>query len=278
MGSISIRDAASALKSGTVLKVRDAASALKTVQTIKLRDAAGLLKTAYDVGGGGAGASVSVTPSVKATNSDTVNNNTSSFTAAFTGGSPSSIVWSIQSATGGTATIVSGQGTATASIKLTNTGAAGTTASCTIKCVAVIGGVSYNDTATKTHKLNVVSGGGGSGTVSIDNQTLVRTSLHGTACQYNLNADGNVYGPTASALLEAWLDSGSAGSFEARATLLSGALTTGTTGVWQALSTTRTWTATLASIKIEIRRVSDGVILDTATISLEADATGGGSE
>jgi hypothetical protein len=275
--TIKARNSANVLKSGTALKMRNSANVVKTIQTIKMRNSANVLKTAYDAGGV-IGGSVSVTPVTKATNSDTINNNTSSFTAAFTGGSPSSIVWSIQSVSGGTATIVSGQGTATASIKLTNTGAAGTTASCTIKCAAVIGGVTYTDTATKTHKLNVVSGGGG-GSVSINNQTLVRTSLHGTPCQYNLNADGNVYGPTAAALLEAWLDSGSAGSFEARATLLSGALSTGTTGVWQVLSTTRTWTAALASIKIEIRRVSDGVILDTATISLEADSSGtGGTE
>jgi hypothetical protein len=69
-------------------------------------------------------------------------------------------------------------------------------------------------------------------------------------------------------------------NFEVRATLNSGALTSGTVGAWQSLSTTRQWVTTrniasgsgssTANLTIEIRRASDAVVVDTATISLQA--------
>lgn len=69
---------------------------------------------------------------------------------------------------------------------------------------------------------------------------------------------------------------GSAGAaYEARATVTSGALTSGTTGSWLALSTTREWecyatytggvVVETATITVEIRRASDSVVLATAT-------------
>jgi len=67
-------------------------------------------------------------------------------------------------------------------------------------------------------------------------------------------------------------------SYECRATVTSGALTSGTSGAWLNLATTRTWTLARASagtsttvFTLEIRRASDGVVLDTATITLQAD-------
>lgn len=92
---------------------------------------------------------------------------------------------------------------------------------------------------------------------------------------YSLNSGGTVSGTGISGY--SWLLIGSNSDYEARATLLSGTLTSGTTGSWQALSTTRTWTRNrttigqnTASITLEIRRVSDSVVLDSATITLDA--------
>lgn len=69
-------------------------------------------------------------------------------------------------------------------------------------------------------------------------------------------------------------------AYEARADLLSGTLTSGTTGAWQSLASTRTWTlfsnSSLlleASFTLSIRRASDAVVLDTATITLQANRT-----
>lgn len=67
-------------------------------------------------------------------------------------------------------------------------------------------------------------------------------------------------------------------NYEVRATALSGTVSTGTIGTYQALNVSRTWTVfegTLASTKtaqilIEIRRISDATVMDSATITLTA--------
>lgn len=70
------------------------------------------------------------------------------------------------------------------------------------------------------------------------------------------------------------------GQFEVRATLVSGSLTTGTTGSWLNLGTTRTWTVSrsgegvsAAVLTIEIRLASSGVVQDTATVTFSAEVT-----
>lgn len=71
------------------------------------------------------------------------------------------------------------------------------------------------------------------------------------------------------------------GSYEARATLVSGALYSGTLNTWLALTTTREWAVRTsgfpadyqsAQLTIEIR--ANSVVLDSATIILEATETG----
>lgn len=66
--------------------------------------------------------------------------------------------------------------------------------------------------------------------------------------------------------------------YEVRATVDSGALTSGTVDTWLALNTTQTWTLDQTTIgiatcalTIEIRRASSGSVLTTATITLEAE-------
>lgn len=66
-------------------------------------------------------------------------------------------------------------------------------------------------------------------------------------------------------------------TYEARATLVSGALTTGTLNAWLSLGTTRNWTvvrnsigAATAVFTIEIRKIGTTNVLATATITLTA--------
>lgn len=70
--------------------------------------------------------------------------------------------------------------------------------------------------------------------------------------------------------------------FEARATTTSGTPGTGTTGTWLALSSDRVWSRSRNAgtpgttewiITVEIRRTSDQVVVDSASIDLTASVT-----
>lgn len=74
------------------------------------------------------------------------------------------------------------------------------------------------------------------------------------------------------------IPNGSASLYEVRATLNSGAVTTGTTGSFLSLGTTRTWTVTRATVgvsaanlTIDIRRIGGGTILATAVVVLSVE-------
>jgi hypothetical protein len=99
-------------------------------------------------------------PSSQITTSADSFENTGSFTAAFNIGTPTSITWSVESITGGTAMIVSGQGTANANVKATANDDGVGTVLCTVRCTAIIGGNSYSATATKRHHFRYGGGGG----------------------------------------------------------------------------------------------------------------------
>lgn len=81
--------------------------------------------------------------------------------------------------------------------------------------------------------------------------------------------------------LEQWCTPTSAASdYEVLATLVTGSLSSGTTGSWLALSSTQTWTRTASvgtsqfcSFTVQIRKTGTSTVLDSATINLEADAT-----
>lgn len=68
--------------------------------------------------------------------------------------------------------------------------------------------------------------------------------------------------------------------YECFVTVDSGALSSGTTGSWLALNTTRTWTLDQTSLGtstcvfgLQIRRASTGSVLDSTTVTLEAEKT-----
>lgn len=70
------------------------------------------------------------------------------------------------------------------------------------------------------------------------------------------------------------------GDYEALVTVTSGTLSSGTAGSWLALSSNREWTRVAnvpqyqtCEFTVQIRKIGTSTVLDTATITLEADAT-----
>jgi len=104
---------------------------------------------------------------------------------------------------------------------------------------------------------------------------------------YRIGSDGKTY--RAAGNLLSWSVSpsnpdwvtpnGDASNYECRATLLSGTLSSGTTGSWLPLTSTRDWHVlrtfigtNSASILVEIRPIS-GSVVASATISLSAEVS-----
>jgi len=98
---------------------------------------------------------------------------------------------------------------------------------------------------------------------------------------YRLNANGNIeqtINGISWSTIGVWLNIGAAGDYQVRLTPTFGTFDTGTTDSWLTLSSTRSWTKSvmvgggsgIAEGTLEIRRVSDSVVLDTATLRLIA--------
>ena len=122
----------------------------------------------------------------------------------------------------------------------------------------------------------------GAAQVSITNQTFgdAVAEPSDAFCRYRLNLDGSVekYSGGGYSTLETWLLSGVNSDYESRVTVNSGSLTSGTTGTWQVLSGSREWVlnrtfpgTVVVNFTIEIRRVSDSAVLDTAVIEMTAE-------
>lgn len=122
--------------------------------------------------------------------------------------------------------------------------------------------------------------------ISITNQTVsdVTGGARDALVGYRLTSTGLAQtqsGTGSFGTVETWCTpTGEAVNYEALVTVTSGTLTSGTSGSWIALSTTRTWTRDasiglneLCVFTVEIRRTGTGTVLDTATITLEADAS-----
>jgi hypothetical protein len=107
-------------------------------------------------------------------------------------------------------------------------------------------------------------------------------SPNDATCYYRINSNGNVYGTnfgTPFDLLEQWVTPTSfASDYEVYATLVSGSLTSGTTGAWLSLGTTRDWyveeTANFgtetATLSFDVRKIGTTTVLDTWTVTIEA--------
>jgi hypothetical protein len=93
---------------------------------------------------------------------------------------------------------------------------------------------------------------------------------------WEMNVSGNVNASSGAGY--AWLLIGAAADYEVRATLLSGSVSIGATGVWLPLSSTRRWTLTrsnvgssVAELAIEVRSIATGLVVATASVTLEAE-------
>ena len=121
--------------------------------------------------------------------------------------------------------------------------------------------------------------------VMISNATLVNTRI-GTAAtaKYELQSDGDIIGNGVAGGGDVdigdWVEPRAAagGDYECKVTINSGSLTTGTSGSWLALSSTRTWTivqgvlgSSNVNFTVEIRLVGSTTTLDSATIDLTAE-------
>lgn len=117
-------------------------------------------------------------------------------------------------------------------------------------------------------------------------QTLLNAATYsrtGTAAKFELRNDRGAYASDdtgTDSLRYNWLTGGTPSNYEVQATLVSGTFTSGTTGSWLNLGTTRTWTrgATVGNFQtvtatFEIRDATSLVVLASANITLECDNT-----
>lgn len=123
-------------------------------------------------------------------------------------------------------------------------------------------------------------GGGSSGSVSITDQEIFENQIGTATATYIIDNDGRVKDGN-SAILESWLISGTNSSYEVRATVVSGTLTSGSTGSWLSCASDASWSLVNSlqnnSVKtcvltIEIRLASTGVVQDSATVTLFAES------
>lgn len=127
---------------------------------------------------------------------------------------------------------------------------------------------------------------GASAILTDHNIAAGETAPDDAEARFRLNTDGRAQGFASNVgvyedYAGEWLASGSAGDFECRMTTVSGTVTSGTIGSWEALSSSREWTRNHTASSgnsdyvgtLEIRRVADGVIVATATITLQAEVS-----
>lgn len=128
------------------------------------------------------------------------------------------------------------------------------------------------------------------GRVAISDAGIIDSRSAGTAkAGYYLNNDGTaqVYRTTTNFVSRPgeWWDGGGApsGTWEVRATLVSGGLASGTTGTWLSLSSDRSWYVQRTgsgvqqcAMTVEIRPTG-GAVVANAAVSLMAEVESGGS-
>ncbi len=124
----------------------------------------------------------------------------------------------------------------------------------------------------------IMSTGGPRIQLSNASDTQFAFSPNSASVSYTLNTNGNVSTESDGVIGQWIVPQVGMGSYEARATLNSGSVTSGTTGSYLALSSTRAWGIlrssvgnTSAGLTIEIRRIGSATVLATATVTLSAN-------
>lgn len=151
--------------------------------------------------------------------------------------------------------------------------------------------VSLNDTNVRT-LAGVASGaitmptdfyGKSSATVDFTDAYVLSTNSSPATAAYRVNTNGFDYEGIQGvySVLTQWVTPSSAGGdYEVFATVTSGTLTSGTTGSWVATSGNPTWTRTagtpgggaqIVELSMQVRKVGTGTVLDTWTVTLEAE-------
>ena len=150
--------------------------------------------------------------------------------------------------------------------------------------------ISMNDTNVRT-LAGVASGaitmptdfyGKGGATVNFNDAVVSAAGVPSQSAGYRINTNGFVYqvvnGTDTS--LGQWVTPSSAGgNYEVFATLVSGTLSSGTTGSWVATSGTPLWTrvavisGTINTVELgmDIRATGTGTVLDSWSVTLEAE-------
>jgi hypothetical protein len=150
--------------------------------------------------------------------------------------------------------------------------------------------VSLNDANVRT--LAVVGSGAitmptnfygkGGATVNFNDAVVVAAGVPAQSAGYRINTNGFVYQVVngVDTSLGQWVTPSSAGgNYEVFATLVSGTLSSGTTGSWVATSGTPLWTRVAAisgtlnivELVMDVRATGTGTILDTWSVQLEAE-------
>lgn len=119
--------------------------------------------------------------------------------------------------------------------------------------------------------------------ITLADGTTSSSGLPNQTATYTLEADGDIItATTAGGSTDAgdWIapKAAAGGNYEVKATIVSGSVSSGTTGSWLALSSDRTWTRSRVTtgtdtlvLTIEIRRTGTTTVLATCTRTLVAD-------
>lgn len=126
--------------------------------------------------------------------------------------------------------------------------------------------------ATMTHSADASSG-----LVEINDATAYKyTTGAGAVASYSIGTDG--YVRINGVPFGTWLKSGLAAAYDVHATVVSGSVSSGTTGSWLPLTSTQTWSRNRATVGlnsvtlfIEIALTGTTVALDSATVTIEAE-------
>ena len=127
--------------------------------------------------------------------------------------------------------------------------------------------------------------GFGGPVVDIDNRTVSDLDAGTVTVVYQLRSDGTVWGTLvgSTSYLEDWITPASAAGadYEAHVTYTGDAIG-GTTSTWVSLDSNRQWSLTRARegaseavLTVQIRNASTLDVLDTATVTLQAEYLGG---
>lgn len=120
-----------------------------------------------------------------------------------------------------------------------------------------------------------MTGPRGGGSAILNNAAVSSFGVGPRTAGWKIDTDGFVYTLKQAAYTARYQwTTDSPANFEVKATLVSGAVTTGTTGSWLSCSTDREWTVNSdasASLTIEVRDSATAIVLASCSVDLYAE-------